>query len=67
VAGLVEARQGSGTFVSAHLAPLPDNLDALRHELAAWAGRARAAGLDVSDMQDLVAEVAAGTEAHRVG
>src|SRR5688500_392861 len=31
VAGLVEARQGSGTYVRAHLAPLPDNLDALRH------------------------------------
>ncbi|GAA3927766.1 GntR family transcriptional regulator [Actinoplanes auranticolor] len=72
VAGLVEARQGSGTYVRAHLKPLPDNLEALRHELAAWAERARAAGLDVSDMQDLVAEVAAGTvpagqEAHRVG
>ncbi|PRY30537.1 GntR family transcriptional regulator [Pseudosporangium ferrugineum] len=61
VAGLVEARQGSGTFVREHLAPLPDNLGRLRRELAAWAARARAAGLDVTDMQALVAEVAAGT------
>jgi GntR family transcriptional regulator len=67
LAGLVEARQGSGTFVRDHLTPLPDNLDALRRELAAWAARAHAAGLDVSDMQALVAEVAAVPEAHHVG
>jgi GntR family transcriptional regulator len=72
VAGLVEPRQGSGTFVREHLTPLPDNVAALRRELASWAGRAHAAGLDVSDMQALVAEVATGTvptveEAHRVG
>jgi GntR family transcriptional regulator len=70
-AGLVEPRQGSGTFVRQDLAALPDNIEALRHELAAWAARAHAAGLDVSDMQALVAE-AAGTvptmeETHRVG
>ncbi|MEU8228943.1 GntR family transcriptional regulator [Actinoplanes sp. NPDC048967] len=67
LAGLVEARQGSGTYVREHLAPLPDNLGVLRRELAAWAGRARAAGLDVADMQALVAEVAAVPEAHHVG
>jgi GntR family transcriptional regulator len=67
LAGLVEARQGSGTYVREHLAPLPDNLGELRRELAAWAGRAHAAGLDVSDMQALVAEVAAVPEAHHVG
>jgi GntR family transcriptional regulator len=67
VAGLVEARQGSGTFVREDLAPLPDNLGALRSELADWVARARAAGLDVGDMQALVAEVAAGAETTRVG
>ncbi|WP_433718857.1 GntR family transcriptional regulator [Actinoplanes sp. CA-051413] len=67
LAGLVEARQGSGTYVREHLAPLPDNLGALRHELASWVARAHAAGLDVSDMQALVAEVAAVPEAHHVG
>jgi len=67
LAGLVEARQGSGTYVREHLAPLPDNLEALRRELAAWAARAHTAGLDVSDMQALVAEVAAVPEAHHVG
>ncbi|WP_236718186.1 GntR family transcriptional regulator [Actinoplanes sp. TFC3] len=61
VAGLVEPRQGSGTFVREHLTPLPDNVGELRHELAAWATRATAAGLDVSDMQALLAEVAAVT------
>ena len=71
-AGLVEPRQGSGTFVRQDLAPLPDNVEALRQELAAWVARAHAAGLDVSDMQALVAEAAAGTvptmeETHRVG
>ena len=67
LAGLVEARQGSGTYVREHLAPLPDTLEALRRELAAWAARAHTAGLDVSDMQALVAEVAAVPEAHHVG
>ena len=67
LAGLVEARQGSGTYVREHLAPLPDNLEALRRELAAWAARAHTAGLDVSDMQALVAEVAAVPEAHHAG
>lgn len=67
LAGLVEARQGSGTFVREDLAPLPDNLGALRSELADWVARARAAGLDVGDMQALVAEVAAGAATTRVG
>lgn len=70
-AGLVEARQGSGTYVRRDLAPLPDDAAALRHELADWVARARRAGLDLTDMQALVADVAAGTaptteEAHRV-
>ncbi|MEV4278581.1 GntR family transcriptional regulator [Actinoplanes xinjiangensis] len=71
VAGLVEPRQGSGTFVRRDLAPLPDNAEALRRELADWVTRALAAGLDIPDMQALVVEAAAGTaptpeEAHHV-
>lgn len=62
MAGLVEARQGSGTFVREHLTPLPQNGQVLRRELAAWSLRARAAGLDVSDMQALLAEVTADPE-----
>ena len=70
--GLVERRQGSGTFVREHLAPLPDNVAALRQARAVWPASAHAAGLDVSDMQALVAEVAAATlpivkETPRVG
>src|SRR4051812_22478602 len=72
MAGLVEARQGSGTFVREHLAPLPGNGKVLRGELAAWVARARVAGLEVPDMLALLAEVAAepepvGAELHRVG
>ncbi|MEU8659612.1 GntR family transcriptional regulator [Actinoplanes philippinensis] len=59
-AGLVEARQGSGTFVRRDLPPPADD-EALRRELAAWVARAREAGLDLADMQALVADVAAGT------
>jgi GntR family transcriptional regulator len=71
-AGLVQARQGSGTFVRDDLTPLPYDVDALRRELTAWTARAHAAGLDIPDMQALVAEVAAGTapipqEAYRAG
>lgn len=62
VAGLVEPRQGSGTFVREHLAVLPDNVEQLRLELASWAARAHASGLDIRDMQALVTEVMAGTE-----
>jgi GntR family transcriptional regulator len=70
--GLVEPRQGSGTFVRDHLTVLPDAVEELRLELAAWAARAHAAGLDIRDMQALVGEVVAGTqptvgETHRVG
>ena len=72
LAGLVESRQGSGTYVREHLAPLPDSVEQLRPDLAAWVARARAAGLDVPDMQALVAEVAAQAQpslerAHRAG
>lgn len=57
--GLVEARQGTGTFVSATAPPPAHDVAALRAELADWIARARAAGLDGPDIQALVAEVAA--------
>ena len=68
----MERRQGSGTFVREHLVPLPDNVAALRHDLAVWIARAHAANLDVFEIQALVTEVAAGIlpsveEKHRVG
>lgn len=66
VAGLVEPRQGSGTFVRDHLPPLPADIGELRRDLAEWVARARAAGLDPSDIQALVTEVAAEEEAQRV-
>ena len=59
VAGLVEPRQGSGTFVSPVLPQPPIDVTALRRELADWIGRARAAGLEQSDIHALVADVAA--------
>jgi GntR family transcriptional regulator len=62
MAGLVEPRQGSGTYVREHPVVLPDIVGELRRDLAVWAARASAAGLDVRDMQALVAEVMAGTE-----
>lgn len=72
MAGLVEPRQGSGTFVREHLAPLRDNGEVLRRELAVWIARARVAGLEVPDMLALLAEVATEpepvvAELHRVG
>jgi GntR family transcriptional regulator len=72
VAGLVEPRQGSGTFVCAGLAPLPDDLPMLRRELAEWVVRAYHAGLDQSDVNALFADVlasgtATGPESRRVG
>ncbi|MEV6595618.1 GntR family transcriptional regulator [Actinoplanes sp. NPDC051346] len=59
VAGLVEPRQGSGTFVSQVL-PRPQlDVTALRRELADWVDRAHAAGLDQTDIDALVADVSA--------
>ena len=57
VAGMVERRQGSGTFVRLELARPPVELADLRQELAEWVGRARAAGLDRPGIQALVADV----------
>ncbi|WP_433223882.1 GntR family transcriptional regulator [Dactylosporangium sp. CS-047395] len=52
-AGLVEARQGSGTYV---LDQRPLDLGDLREELAAWVARATAAGLDRADLHALLDE-----------
>ena len=59
LAGLVEARQGSGTYVRADLettGPPPD-LAALRDDLAAWSARAHAAGLTRADLHAMLDEV----------
>jgi GntR family transcriptional regulator len=61
-AGLVEPRQGSGTFVSQALPRPQVDVTALREDLVEWVGRARAAGLDQSDIHALVADVAADQE-----
>ncbi|GAA3843122.1 GntR family transcriptional regulator [Streptomyces coacervatus] len=54
--GLVEARRGLGTFVRRTLGTHPVD-SPLRAELAAWAERARAAGLDREDVDALFASV----------
>jgi DNA-binding transcriptional regulator YhcF (GntR family) len=55
--GLVEGRQGVGTFVNAAAAPLPpDEVRSLRSSLERWVARARAAGLDDESMTALFAE-----------
>ncbi|MGK5632120.1 GntR family transcriptional regulator [Streptomyces sp. URMC 123] len=56
--GLVEPRPGLGTFVRRSLARPGAGADSpLRGELAAWVGRARAAGLDREDVAALMASV----------
>src|ERR1700755_1987720 len=50
VAGLLEARQGAGTYVRDTLPGPPPDVTALRAELAGWIDRARAAGLATSDI-----------------
>lgn len=62
VAGLVERRQGSGTFVCQELPRPPIELAELRQELVDWVGRARAAGLDQAGIHALVADIAADLE-----
>jgi GntR family transcriptional regulator len=55
--GLVEGRQGVGTFVAADGVPLPpDEVKTLRSSLDRWVIRARAAGLDEESMAALFAE-----------
>jgi DNA-binding transcriptional regulator YhcF (GntR family) len=60
LAGLVEARQGSGTFVSGTLGDAdPHVMARLRSGLARWLGQAREAGLEDEDVQALIASVIA--------
>jgi DNA-binding transcriptional regulator YhcF (GntR family) len=60
LAGLVEARQGSGTFVSGTLGEAdPHVMARLRGGLARWLGQARQAGLEAEDVQALIASVIA--------
>lgn len=54
--GLVEARRGLGTFVRRTLGSAPAD-SPLRGELADWAARARAAGLERDDMTALFTSV----------
>ncbi|MFI8964081.1 GntR family transcriptional regulator [Streptomyces sp. NPDC053493] len=54
--GLVEARRGLGTFVRAGLGAGPAD-SPLRGELADWARRARAEGLDRDDVAALFTSV----------
>ncbi|SDF91313.1 GntR family transcriptional regulator [Lentzea fradiae] len=63
LAGLVEARQGSGTFVKSSLgSATPEDLDPLRAKLAAWVAEARSAGLEDEDVYALLREVLSGGE-----
>ena len=65
--GLVEGRQGVGTFVAADGAPLPpDEVRSLRSSLDRWVTRARAAGLDDESMAALLAESVRSQSASRV-
>jgi GntR family transcriptional regulator len=60
LAGLVESRQGSGTFVVNTLGSAdPHVMARLRSGLARWLSQARAAGLEDEDVQALVASVLA--------
>ena len=65
--GLVEGRQGVGTFVAADAAPLPpDEVRSLRSSLERWVSRARAAGLDDESMAALLAESVRSESSARV-
>ena len=58
LSGLVEARQGSGTFVTASLGTASQEaLDEVRERLGKWIAEARAAGLDNEDIEALVRAV----------
>src|SRR5690349_990728 len=60
LSGLVEARQGAGTFVTGRLGDAdPHVMARLRAGLARWLGQAREAGLEDEDVQALVASVIA--------
>jgi GntR family transcriptional regulator len=55
IEGIVEGRRGVGTFVAVDVVPAPPDGDrkALRSALERWLSRARAAGLDESEIATL--------------
>nr|WP_042197733.1 GntR family transcriptional regulator [Kibdelosporangium sp. MJ126-NF4]CEL23141.1 Transcriptional regulator, GntR family [Kibdelosporangium sp. MJ126-NF4]CTQ90279.1 Transcriptional regulator, GntR family [Kibdelosporangium sp. MJ126-NF4] len=58
LSGLVEARQGSGTFIRATLGSAhPEVMARLRKHLDEWVSEARASGLDDEDIDALVRAV----------
>jgi GntR family transcriptional regulator len=60
LSGLVESRQGSGTFVSGTLGSAdPHVMARLRSGLERWLGQARDAGLEDEDVEALMASVMA--------
>ena len=61
--GLVEARQGAGTFVAATLggSASPESLARLHHGLAEWVRDAHAAGLENEDIEALLRVVLTNT------
>lgn len=60
LSGLVEARQGAGTFVTGSLgATDPHVMARLRGGLSRWLEQAREAGLEDEDVQALIASVIA--------
>ncbi|MFU8873155.1 GntR family transcriptional regulator [Micromonospora sp. SL4-19] len=66
LSGLVEARQGAGTFVSGTLGHAdPHVMARLRGSLARWLGQAREAGLEDEDIQALLASVIVENSARR--
>jgi GntR family transcriptional regulator len=66
LSGLVEARQGAGTFVSGRLGEAdPHVMARLRSGLARWLGQTREAGLEDEDVQALIASVIAEDTARR--
>jgi GntR family transcriptional regulator len=66
LSGLVEARQGAGTFVSGRLGEAdPHVMARLRSGLVRWLGQTREAGLEDEDVQALIASVIAEDTARR--
>jgi GntR family transcriptional regulator len=61
--GLVEGRQGVGTFVTRRPdGPPPNEQAALKRALTAWVGKARRAGLADADIESMVRAVLATSE-----
>ena len=66
LSGLVEARQGAGTFVSGTLGGAdPHVMARLRNGLARWLDQAREAGLETEDVEALFASVITENTARR--